>query len=389
MPARPDILMVGFVGGLGGASSLIRDLAVGYAARGITTRVVVPDWATTTPFVASLRDRGLDATTSAQLNLNGGRLSCLVDAMRAVASFRAPIVHYHLSDNYLAPPFIRAMDLLRPAPSFVSMHSPFNDPLPGDGLARRWAQAARRHVKRVICVSEDSRARQIEYGVPAALTTVIYNGVDLPRFSAGDAAAARSALPSVPRSSPLIVSTARIDHQKQPLAAVAAFARIATGFPDAHLVMVGDGPLEQETRAAAAAAGLSARVHLVGHRPNVQDWLAAAAVWLLPTLTEGFSIGLLEAMAAGCLVVTTLCPGNNEILRDSVNALAVPVGDLDATAAALRRSLTNPSLRDQLAPQARATAARFSLDVTIEQHLACYGIAGRSVDAAPRMPDVG
>jgi len=265
--------------------------------------------------------------------------------------------------------------VLRPPPAFATMHSPYDTPGADAPEVRRWVLEAPRHFRRVIGVSRESRDRQVRYGVPAALTSVIYNAVDVERFGRGDGAAARDALPGVPPTARLIVSTARVEHQKQPLAAVAAFARLADELPDTHLVFVGRGPLEAATRAAAHEAGLGARVHLVGHQTNIPDWLAASSAWLLPTIGEAFSIGLIEALAAGCVVVSTRCPGNDEVLVDGENALTVPVGDVDATAAALRRALADDALRARLAAGARATAARYTLDVSVDQHLACYGDA--------------
>lgn len=70
---------------------------------------------------------------------------------------------------------------------------------------------------------------------------------------------------------------------------------------------------------------------LTGYRTDVQDWLAAATVWLLRTLRENFSLAVLEARSAGCAVLTTDAPGNDEIVVvDDVNALTFAVGDVRA-----------------------------------------------------------
>jgi glycosyltransferase involved in cell wall biosynthesis len=296
------------------------------------------------------------------------------DAARFVHAHRAPVVHYHLSDDFLDPAFIRAMDLLRPPAAFGTMHSPYDRLPEGPNVMRRWARAADRHFRRIICVSAGSRQRQVRNGVPADRTTLIYNGIDVARFASGSAAAAWRALPDVPPGSRLILSTARLDEQKQPVAAVEAFARIARDFPEVHLVLTGRGPLEEATRAAATEAGVDGRVHLVGHQSNVPDWLAAAAVWLLPTLGEGFSMAVIEAMAAGCAIVSTWCAGNDEVLEDDLNALTVPVRDVDALAGALRRVLGDPSLAARLGAAAQTTAARYSLEVVVDRHLECYGL---------------
>ena len=69
-------------------------------------------------------------------------------------------------------------------------------------------------------------------------------------------------------------------------------------------------------------------MRLAGYQTNVADWLAAATVWLLPTERENFSVAVLEALAAGCAVLSTTCPGNDEVLTDRENRGLFPVGDI-------------------------------------------------------------
>jgi glycosyltransferase involved in cell wall biosynthesis len=148
--------------------------------------------------------------------------------------------------------------------------------------------------------------------------------------------------------------------------------RIHPDFPAAHLAFVGDGSLEGELRRAVATAGLAHRVHFMGFRADIPEWLAAATVWLLPTETENFSLGVLEALAAGCPIVSTLCPGNDEVLVPGYNALIHPIGDVDALAHSLRRLLSNAGLRARLAGNARTTAQGFRLECMVERYHACY-----------------
>src|SRR5207302_1434923 len=140
----------------------------------------------------------------------------------------------------------------------------------------------------------------------------------------------------------------RLEGQKRPLDAVHAFHRIAPEFPNARLVFVGTGVLQEELRQAAGSLGIAPRVHFVGHQRNVPDWLAAASTWILPTEAENFSLAVLEAMAAGCPIVSTMCSGNDEVLEPERNALVTAVGDVEAMADSLRRLLSDPDLRDRL-----------------------------------------
>jgi glycosyltransferase involved in cell wall biosynthesis len=369
-----DVLFVGFVGGTGGASTLMLELAARIASRGIKVKIIVPEYDTTVPYSERGRQRGIVIERSPWLVDRSLELRNLIDAMRFIRGCRAPVVHFHLGNtNIIQSHFLAAMDLLRLPPVYVTPHTNTDDPSPDDPRARRWAAAASRRLKKVICVSERSRRRQISYGLPPEKVELIHNGVDVAAFGAGKPWQARERL-GLAADVPVILVSSRIEREKRPLDAVRAFSLIAPDFPEAHLVFIGHGSLEGEARTAVREAGLSDRVHFPGFQTNVADWLAAAKVWLLPTESEGFSVAMLEAMAAGCPVVSTVCPGNDEMLSNGVNALLAPVGNVEEIAGALRRLLSDEGLRARLSTSARSTAHQYSLDNTVEGHLACYAI---------------
>ncbi|HSE97675.1 MAG TPA: glycosyltransferase family 4 protein, partial [Blastocatellia bacterium] len=367
-----DILFVGFVGGTGGASSLMLDLAARMAARGVRVRIVVPAYDTTVAYTERGRQRAVAVERSPWLVERGLGLRKLIDAVRFVRGCHAPVVHFHLGNtNTIQSHFLWAMDMLRLPPVYVTPHTNMDDPPADDPRARRWAEAATRRLKKVICVSERSRSRQIDYGLPPEKVELIRNGVDVAAFSAGNPLRARESL-GLDGDVPIILVSSRIEREKRPVDAVRALSLIAPEFPEAHLVFIGQGSFEDEARAAARKAGLNDRVHFPGFQSNVADWLAAARVWLLPTESEGFSVAMLEALAAGCPVVSTICPGNDELLIDEENALLAKVGNIEEIAVALRRLLSDERLRARLGANARSTAQQYSLDKTVEEHLACY-----------------
>ena len=373
---RFDVLFVGFVGGTGGASTLMLELATRIASRGVRVKIIVPEYDTTVPYSERGRQRGIVIERSPWLVERSLELRNLIDAVRFIRGCRGPLVHFHLGNtNTIQSHFLTAMDLLRLPPVFVTPHTNTDDPPPDDPRARRWAAAASRRLKKVICVSERSRRRQISYGLPPEKVELIHNGVDVAAFVAGNPERARERL-GLAADVPVILVSSRIEREKRPLDAVKAFSLIAPVFPKAHLVFIGQGSVEAEARAAAVKAGLSDRVHFPGFQTNVADWLAAAKVWLLPTECEGFSVAMLEAMAAGCPVVSTVCPGNDELLLDGENGLLAPIGNVEELAGAMRRLLSDEGLRAQLSTSARRTAHQYSLDNTVEGHLACYAIDG-------------
>jgi glycosyltransferase involved in cell wall biosynthesis len=138
------------------------------------------------------------------------------------------------------------------------------------------------------------------------------------------------------------------------------------------LVFVGQGDEERMVMQESARLGIAERVRMVGYQTDIPNWLAAATVWLLPTERENFSIAVLEALAAGCAILSTNCQGNDEVLVDGQNALTFAVGDVGEATEQLRRLLREPPLRARLSANARASAQAFSIPNVVEGYRTVY-----------------
>jgi rhamnosyl/mannosyltransferase len=147
---------------------------------------------------------------------------------------------------------------------------------------------------------------------------------------------------------------------------------------DAHLVMIGRGPLESELREVAVARNISNRITFL---PPVDDdelsaWYHAADVFCLPSVarSEAFGLVQIEAHASGTPVVSTeLTTGVPYANLDGVTGLTVPVGDVDALAAALRRIIADDELRARLGAQAQERALRdFTIPRMVENTIEVY-----------------
>ena len=171
---------------------------------------------------------------------------------------------------------------------------------------------------------------------------MIPSGVDTERFAptAVDRAAAKRAL-GLPEGAPAIGTVGRLEARKGTRTLIEALARLDGAIGDAHLVVAGDGPLREELAGLAARLGVADRVRLLGNRDDVRDVLAALDVFALPSLTEGMSNALLEAMAMALPLVATAVGGNPEVVTDAEHGLLVPPGDPEPLARAIGRLLAN------------------------------------------------
>ena len=291
--------------------------------------------------------------------------------VRLLRGLDASVLHIHTGDSCIPRSASLALAVAEHPPTCVTIQSPFDNITPRSLRARLWVYAARRQVKAVVSPSDRSTAFQRRCGIPSELAVTIRNSVDLQVMGAGDGTGPRADLGLGP-DDPLILFCSRIDSQKRPVDAVRIFAAVAAEFPSAVLAFVGRGDQETAVSSEAARRGLSSRVRILGYHTDIPNWLAAATVWLLPTERENFSVALLEALAAGCPVLATWCPGNDEILEDEKNALTFPVGDIETGAVALRRLLRSRSLRAILREGALAAAREHSLPRMVDRYQELY-----------------
>lgn len=190
-----------------------------------------------------------------------------------------------------------------------------------------------------------------DLGVPAAKIEVIHNGVAPGRDpEPGERQRIRASL-GAGADTTLLVMVARLDAEFKDHA---GFLRVVADLPNARAAMVGDGPARAEAQRMAERIGVADRVVFTGYRADARAILGSADVSVLLTYSEGLSNTLLESMAAGIPVVATDIPGNREAVRDGIDGVLVPVGDVAATVSAVQRLVSDRSLAARLGEAGRA-----------------------------------
>jgi sugar transferase (PEP-CTERM/EpsH1 system associated) len=182
-----------------------------------------------------------------------------------------------------------------------------------------------------------------EIGVPAGSFKVIYNGVDTAKF-AGAARRGRRER----RDDILIGSVGRLAAVKNYQLLLQAVARLPQELPW-RLVLIGDGPERESLQQTIGQLGIGARVSLLGHRDDVAELLGDLDIFVLPSVSEGMSNTLLEAMAAGVAVIASDVGGNREIIEAGRSGLLFAPGDLQAAAQAIQQVAGDAQLRSRLA----------------------------------------
>jgi L-malate glycosyltransferase len=204
-------------------------------------------------------------------------------------------------------------------------------------------------------VANSPAARQIleAEGVAPGSIAVIPNGVDPALF----------AIPE--RRGPVrtVITVANLRPEKSHETLLAAAARLTGAHPALRFQIVGDGTRRRELEQQTTALGLSARVEFLGHREDVPALLAAADAFVLPSRSEAFPNGAMEAMAAGLPVIACAVGGLLDLIQDGTTGILVPPDDSDALADALRSLIEHPARAEAIGAAARRVVReRYSFD---------------------------
>jgi glycosyltransferase involved in cell wall biosynthesis len=303
---------------------------------------------------------------------------------------RSDIVHLHgFSTKNVLATFVAKM-FHRPV--VLSLHtSGYDEPeeIERHGSLALWAFMS---ADLYLSVSRGLVETYLAAGMPPDKILEVPNGIDLARFAPAtdaDRQALRQRL-GLDRGRPLIVFVGFFSGDKQPRVLFDAWLSLqAGGTVDATLVFVGatksayfevDDQIADVMRKDAAARGVADRLVFTGATHNVQDYLRAADVYVLPSKREGLPVALLEAMACGLPSVASRLPGSTDtIIVDGENGMLVPPGDAVSLANAVALVLREP---------ARAAAMGAAARETIERRFANADIADRWLDAYDLLPAV-
>lgn len=355
--------------GPGGAENMLLQLAEELQRRGYGVCPVLPakglGW-----LAAECRKRGFEPETfSLRRPLDWRCLRGLIEVLRRR---EVDVVHSH--EFTMAFYGAAAARWLR-KPHVITMHG-------GQRVLSHWRRRiafrwAMRRSRAVAAVSGATRQLFLDalHLTPDAIT-VVHNGIVPP--PPGNPAAVRREL-GLAEGEVLIVSVGNLYPVKGHAVLLEALVRLAerTDLPPWRMALAGRGRETEPLKRFAEEHGLGRRIHFLGHRADVPDILAAADVWVMPSLSEGLPLALLEAMFAGKAIVASAVGGIPEVIVSERDGLLVPPRDPAALAAALGRVIASPDVRAALGRAARERAASgFSVAHMTDDYERLYAEAG-------------
>lgn len=310
--------------------------------RGVVELIGVALWAMVTRPVGVLRCVQL----AMRLPVDGGMMSVLklippaMVLAREAKKRRVDHLHCHTAANGLV------LAMLAKRLTGVSISFTLNANIDW------WGGAMREKIEDCAFVAAVSgwlleQVRERSSGLTADRAFVCHNGVDLRVWTARDAAARSGGV--------RVITVGRLHEGKGHDVLIRAFARVVQEGVEGTLEVIGEGPARESLERLVDELGMSGKVTLPGSmaETQVRERLLASDVFALASHSEGLGVVYMEAMATGMAAVGTAVGGTLEIITDGVDGLLVPPGDVEAMADALKRVMTDRSLRERLAMAGR------------------------------------
>jgi glycosyltransferase involved in cell wall biosynthesis len=300
-------------------------------------------------------------TLAPQVEELGGRVICvhkkpgiqlsLIGKLKAVwRELRPDIIHTHQ-----VPTLFYSGLAARSMRSARVLHTEHGLPLFANRVRTRWlGRLSGLHCERFFCLTREMAQEVLKYRVvPRHKVRVIRNGIETSNYrNPGDPQTLRCSL-GIPPAATVIGSVGRLVEIKRYDVLIRSFARLKDNCPDAHLLMVGDGPYKPVLEELAQGLGVREHVHFAGYRTNINEYLHAMNCFALTSSSEGTPQAVLEASIARLPVVASRVGGLPEVIDDRRTGILVTPGDEGAFTRELLGIVQNRELAARLGEAAR------------------------------------
>lgn len=370
---RPVLAIIGFRSGTGGIGRVMTTLINALIARGIIVDLFIPslDHPDLEAIDGEARPRKIDIT-------NPKRAAASFDAYLKASSPNAILSNKDQS-NCLLQSYLP--EIARPVIAFRIGTNVPEKLKRSNRLTAPWKRQQLAHLYRkadilignssgVSAALHQMLGREPPHQQVGPTITTIWNPVD--QETIAKMASAPPAHPWITdKQAPLIVSVGRLVRHKNYGLLLRALSRLTSSL-DARLIICGTGSKQAQLSALSRRLGIADRIDFVGYQSNPFPYVAAADLFVCPSLFEGANNALMEALSLGTPCISTDCPsGARDILEDGKLGALVPMHDPNALAAAMQSTLAHPPDRARL----RASAERFNPKKVAEHYAEALGLA--------------
>lgn len=298
-------------------------------------------------------------------------LSCLWNLCSIVRKHKIELIHAH---EFMMNVYGTMAGLLTGTPVVATLH----------GKNYFWVKPRRRiayrfvsRFSKMVAVSEDLKNFLAERaGVSKNRIITLYNGIDCKTYdgelSPGKIASVKESL-SIPPDSPVIGTVGMLAPVKDHETLLATAVRVILERPEAIFLIVGDGPLKDRLKDLAYRSNIEKNVRFTGFRKDIPDLLQIMDVYICSSESEGLSLSILEAMAAGIPIVATNVGGNPEIVLEGETGFLVPTKDPEALASKINLLLNDQLLARKIGENGRQRVyEKFSIEQMVNSYQLLY-----------------
>jgi len=355
-------------GGPGGAEQIMVHLAGGLDPDYISEAALIRDgWLST-----ALRSRGVPVTMLRYKSGSFARfreLATLGDLLRLIREKRVTILHTH---EFFMNGLGLVASRLSGIPLVATVHG---KNYYAERFRRRLAyRLVGRFADQVVAVSEDVKAFLAErVGIPMDRIRVVPNGVPVDGEAFQERLSILRKSLGLDENSHVVGTVGSLYTVKGHKFLIDAAVHVIRRCPDVTFLIVGRGRLREELETQARSLGVDPYIRFLGHRDDVRDLLGLFDVFVLPSLSEGMPLALLEAMAAGVAAVATRVGGVGEAIEDGKTGLLVPPGDSHLLTESIMKLLQDRTLARKMGESAQEEVVRrFSLTKMVQAYREIY-----------------
>ena len=232
---------------------------------------------------------------------------------------------------------------------------------------------ALRRMDCVVAVSKGVRADLLRRGLIEDKIKLIYNGINFNNNGPGYEPQEIRGKYGIPHNAPVIGTLGRLSAVKGHVFLIRAMPSILKEVKDCILVIAGDGPLKADLERLVRELNLTHSVKLIGYVKDAGQFLSMIDLFVLPSLSEGLPISLLEAMASGKPVVASAVGGISEVITTDKEGVLVSPGDPNAIARVVKNFIVNKELMNMLSQGGRKLVQdRFSSSRMTRKYISLY-----------------
>ena len=298
-------------------------------------------------------------------NGGSGHVTLIRELVSTIRREKIDLIHSH---EFLMNTYGAVASILSGVPQLATVHG---RQYYGDRLRRRAMYRALSRRSCLVAVCEATKEYLVQrVGVAPRRVRVVHNGVNVEEVGRGEDSRMGSGASQRVQT---ICTVGRLSRVKNHSDLLVAVRELINKWPDLQLLVVGRGRLEGVLKQQVMELGLAQNVCFAGHLENLREVWPRVDVFVLPSLSEGLPLSLLEAMAAGVPVVATRVGGVGEAIEDGKTGLLVPPGDRQALAEGIMKLLDDRTLARQMGKSAQETVVRrFSLTQMVQAYQGIY-----------------